>query len=336
MGGEDIATFREYINGSAASDPFSYDALGGAYRWASPDTLELQSGFASLGQVNTGFAYIIVASNTIARFTVGIGGLAANVMNRQNAADVISRHNGEINSVNVSPIGTPATNTLTFDAYPGSVIAMRAGGEKGDVWGIDSRVNQSGSVASHLSIRGRGSVDRRIGGLSVPSILLDLTSPNGVETTDSVTTYTVRTPPQQNLSLTLESIRRTDVDYGGVFEPDDDYVPYGDRRTWTQGVDLDGVPWKVEFTHDGGEFGYTLIVDDVVIAEGLNYGALREQANAAVVSLRARKGDDPFEPLKERGTSFLVLLAAAVLFGVLASSFAKGLGAGVASRGSGA
>lgn len=330
MGGERIATFREYINGSAASDPFSYDALGGAYRWASPDTLELQAGYAS--GIDTGYAYIIVASNTIARFTVGIGGLAVNVMNRQNAADVISRHNGEINSVNVSPIGTPATNTLTFDAYPGSVIAMRAGGEKGDVWGIDSRVNQYGSVASHLSIRGRGSVDRRLVSTSVPSILLDLTSPNGVETTSSATTYTVRTPPLQNLSLTLESVRRTDVDYGGVFAPDDDFIPYGSRRLWAQGVDADGEAWKVEYTHDGSEFGYTLIVDDVVIAEGLNYGALREQANAAVKGLRERTTKRDTSTL----TLILIAIAGAVFVGVLASQFAKGVGQGLAARGSGA
>ena len=333
MGGERIATFREYINGSAASDPFSYDALGGAYRWASPNTVELQAGFASgvFGR-NGGYAYIVVASNTIARLTVGIGGLGVNVMNSQNAADVISRHNGVVKSAQMSPIGTPATNTLTFDAYPGSVIALRAGGEQGEVWGFDSRVDQYGTVANLLTIRGRAEVDRRQVSTSVTSILLDLTSPNGVETTGSVTTYTVRTPPLQNLSLTLESVRRTDVDYGGAFEPDDDFIPYGSRRLWAQGVDADGEPWKVEYTHDGSEYGYTLIVDDVVIAEGLNYGALVEQANAAVRGLRERTTKRDTSTL----TLILIAIAGAVFVGVLASQFAKGVGQGLAARGSGA
>ena len=311
---------RAYADGQVdLLNPFTYLKIGGSHEWMSEDRVTLRARFNAFasGPSDGGYCYLTVADGYEVRIEVG-SSIAYQFTNENTR--FLAPWNSKATGATLHALGSGRRSTVELTLYPGSSLAIRAGGERGELWGIDADSNIVGSPSNHFTNAGVYVEDDNLG--AVPSGAFFLTYPYGNPSDFAITTFIF-----DGRDTTDYSIKVVDWNFNDDFRTGRDSM--GDstgRMNYATGYDRAGRSWTVDFTVQNGR--YSIYVDGVLKRENLSASQAEEAARSFVAALVNRGDEDDTE-----GPDDPLALLRWVAVGVVALVFVYGLAKGLGGRG---
>jgi len=270
------------------------------------------------GPSDGGYCYLTVADGYEVRIEVG-SSIAYQFTNENTRT--LAPWDAKATGATLHALGSGRRSTVELTLYSGSSLAIRAGGERGDLWGIDADSNIVGSPSNHFTNAGVYVEDDNLG--AVPSGALFLTYPYGNPSDFAVTTFIF-----DGRDTTDYSVKIVDWTENDRFSTGRDSM--GDssgRLNYAKGYDRAGRSWTVDFSVTDGR--YSVYVDGVLKRENLSAAQADEVARSFVAALVARGDEDSTigpDDVPTLGAGIGLGLLGVLLVGLFVYGLAKGLG----------